>query len=64
MNIEIHTGVKAYWLGALIFVIGISAGIKIVAGLLGTERSNRMGLADILDGIVAGVICAGWWFAE
>jgi len=58
----IDTGSKAFWLGALIFVFIISSIIRIVAGLIKTERSNAYSLSDVVDGALVLIICIGWWF--
>jgi hypothetical protein len=64
MNIEIKTGVKAYWLGALILLIGIGAGLKFIGGLVRIERDDRLNILDSIDGLIVFAICFGWWFAE
>lgn len=64
MNIEIKTGVKAYWLGVLFLLFGINAGIKFIGGLMGIESRSKMDILDSIDALITLAICFGWWFAE
>ena len=58
----IDTGSKAFWMGALFFVLICDAVVNVMVGVTKTKREDTYGLATALDGVIMLVISVGWWF--
>jgi len=62
--IEIHSGAKAYWLGALFFMMILESCLKVIAGIVHMESSRYYTTGTAIEGIIMLIITLGWWFAE
>jgi len=60
----INTGSKAFWLGALFFVLICDSVIKIIAGLTHMPKPTHYRFSNPLDGLLILVISLGWWFGS
>ena len=64
MMIEIHAGVKAYWVGIFFALLILEGLLKIIAGVFHADKQLTYTLSSAAYGLIAVVVGVGWWFAE